>query len=57
MFPRPIELTRFTPLPLSLTFSLDCVPGLTSKITLPVNVGISFLQPKIASVIVRGTCK
>ena len=57
IFPLPIAPTLLMPLPFSFTFSPDWVPALTSRITFPVRVGISFLHPNVASTIFNGTLK
>ena len=46
-----------TPFPRKRNFVPDCVPASIAKTTLPYIVGTSFLQPKIASVIVIGKSK
>ena len=57
ILPLPMAPTLLIPLPFNFTFSPDWVPAFTSKITLPVRVGISFLHPNVASTIFKGTFK
>ncbi len=51
------EFAALTPLPFSFSFEPFPVPAFTSRITFPSIVGISFLLPSVASVIVSGTSK
>ena len=52
-----LVLTLGIPLERNLSFSPLCVPAGIVRKTFPYNVGISFLHPRTASVIVSGTSR